>query len=237
MYDILCNSIDKSSFFIFILFYLGIANGCAEDALSLAETVASFGAIDLEEERYANALARVSKSSMKVRYSFSLLKLMQSIILGVGAGTLILVTWKTSTADFLTGKLKNILQNIRNEHSLYCEEHSSGMVWLGWGWVRRRFLDFCYYFYTDSILHPSSFLLLPHLSLYSPLHLYFLYYTTLPFLSISIHPLTLIVSLIILIIKFYRVDPWPRISGRPARSRPIPLCSTLFTTRSRGSTL
>lgn len=33
---------------------------------------------------------------------------MQSIILGVGAGTLILVTWKTSTADFLTGILKNI---------------------------------------------------------------------------------------------------------------------------------
>lgn len=78
----------------------------------MAETVASFGAIDLEEERYANALARVSKSSMKVRYSFSLLKLMQSIILGVGAGTLILVTWKTSTADFLTGILKIILQNI-----------------------------------------------------------------------------------------------------------------------------
>ena len=94
-------------FYIYFL-YKGIANGCAEDALSLAETVASFGAIDLEEERYANALARVSKSSMKVRYSFSLLKLMQSIILGVGAGTLILVTWKTSTADFLTGILKNI---------------------------------------------------------------------------------------------------------------------------------
>lgn len=57
----------------------------------------------LEEERYANALARVSRSSMKVRYSFSMLKLMQSVILGVGAGALIFVTWKTSTADILTG--------------------------------------------------------------------------------------------------------------------------------------
>ena len=82
---------------------LGVANGCAEDALSLAETVASFGAIGLEEERYANALARVSKSSMKVRYSFSLLKLMQSIILGTGAGMLIFVTWKTSTTELLAG--------------------------------------------------------------------------------------------------------------------------------------
>jgi ABC-type transport system involved in Fe-S cluster assembly fused permease/ATPase subunit len=71
--------------------------------LSLAETVASFGAIALEEERYASALARVSKSSMKVRYSFSLLKLMQSIILGTGAGMLIFVTWKTSTTELLAG--------------------------------------------------------------------------------------------------------------------------------------
>jgi len=63
----------------------GIANGCAEDALSLAETVASFGAMNLEEERYAQALARVSRSNMKVRYSFSLLKLIQSMILGFGA--------------------------------------------------------------------------------------------------------------------------------------------------------
>jgi hypothetical protein len=92
-----------------ILFYdnlllLGVANGCAEDALSLAETVASFGAIELEEDRYASALARVSKSSMKVRYSFSLLKLMQSIILGTGAGILIFVTWKTSTTELLAGR-------------------------------------------------------------------------------------------------------------------------------------
>ena len=99
--------------------FIGIANGCAEDALSLAETVASFGAIDLEEERYANALARVSKSSMKVRYSFSLLKLMQSIILGVGAGTLIMVTWRTSTADFLAGMVW---------YGMY------GMVWYGMVW-------------------------------------------------------------------------------------------------------
>lgn len=71
--------------------------------MGLAETVASFGAVGLEEERYASALARVSRSSMKVRYSFSLLKLMQSIILGVGAGALIFVTWRTSTSDILTG--------------------------------------------------------------------------------------------------------------------------------------
>ena len=82
----------------------GIANGCAEDALSLAETVASFGAIQLEEARYATALARVSRSSMRVRYSFSLLKLMQSMILGVGAGVLIFVTWRTSTLGLLSGE-------------------------------------------------------------------------------------------------------------------------------------
>lgn len=41
---------------------------------------------------------------MKVRYSFSLLKLMQSIILGTGAGMLIFVTWKTSTAELLAGR-------------------------------------------------------------------------------------------------------------------------------------
>ena len=83
--------------------FLGIANGCAEDALSLAETVASFGAIKLEEDRYASALGRVSRSSMKVRYSFSLLKLMQSIILGLGRGALILVTWRSATDPLTLG--------------------------------------------------------------------------------------------------------------------------------------
>lgn len=81
----------------------GIANGCAEDALSLAETVASFGAMKLEEDRYAQALARVSRSNMKVRYSFSLLKLIQSMILGFGAAALIFVTWKSSSDMALTG--------------------------------------------------------------------------------------------------------------------------------------
>ena len=75
----------------------GIANGCAEDALSLAETVASFGATKLEENRYADALARVSRANMKVRYTFSFLKLSQTIVNGLGAALLIYVTWKTAT--------------------------------------------------------------------------------------------------------------------------------------------
>ena len=75
----------------------GIANGCAEDALSLAETVASFGAMKLEETRYADALARVSRANMKVRYTFSFLKLSQTIVNGLGAALLIYVTWKTAT--------------------------------------------------------------------------------------------------------------------------------------------
>jgi len=75
----------------------GVANGCAEDALSLAETVASFGAMRLEEDRYADALAGVSRSGMRVRYSYSFLKLVQSIVLATGAATLIYVTWKTAT--------------------------------------------------------------------------------------------------------------------------------------------
>ena len=75
----------------------GVANGCAEDALSLAETVASFGAMRLEERRYADALAGVSRSGMRVRYSYSFLKLAQSIVLAAGAAALIFVTWKTAT--------------------------------------------------------------------------------------------------------------------------------------------
>ena len=67
----------------------GIANGYAEDALSLAETVASFGATSLEERRYAGALNNIGKSAIDVRFSFSKLKLCQSFILSSGSAAVI----------------------------------------------------------------------------------------------------------------------------------------------------
>ena len=51
----------------------------------------------LEENRYADALARVSRANMKVRYTFSFLKLSQTIVNGFGAALLVYVTWKTAT--------------------------------------------------------------------------------------------------------------------------------------------
>ena len=71
----------------------GAANGFAEDALSLAETVAAFGATDLEVRRYAAALTRVSAAAIRVRHSFSLLKATQAAILGLGACAIAHVTW------------------------------------------------------------------------------------------------------------------------------------------------
>ena len=70
-----------------------VANGYAEDALSLAETVAAFGATAEEEARYARALRAVSASGIEVRRSFAYLKLIQSTILGLGSTAVALTTW------------------------------------------------------------------------------------------------------------------------------------------------
>lgn len=77
----------------------GAANGFAEDALSLAETVAAFGATELEVRRYAAALTLVSAAAIRVRHSFSLLKATQAAILGFGACAIAHVTWTQALAS------------------------------------------------------------------------------------------------------------------------------------------
>lgn len=76
----------------------GIANGVAEDALTLADTVAAFGATDIEVARYARSLAGVSRAAVTVRFSFSALKMMQAVLLGLGASAIAFVTWRQSTS-------------------------------------------------------------------------------------------------------------------------------------------
>lgn len=76
----------------------GIANGVAEDALTLADTVAAFGATDIEVARYARSLAGVSRAAVTVRFSFSALKMMQAGLLGLGASAIAFVTWRQSTS-------------------------------------------------------------------------------------------------------------------------------------------
>jgi len=80
----------------------GTANGYAEDALSLAETVAAFGATEQEISRYASALAGVSRAAITVRFSFSALKMMQASLLGIGACCIAFVTWKEATNQLLS---------------------------------------------------------------------------------------------------------------------------------------
>jgi ABC-type transport system involved in Fe-S cluster assembly fused permease/ATPase subunit len=72
------------------------ANGFAEDALSLAETVAAFGAIPEEEARYSRALKDISKASIRVRTSFAFLKFLQSSILGIGSVAIFVATWHSN---------------------------------------------------------------------------------------------------------------------------------------------
>jgi ABC-type multidrug transport system fused ATPase/permease subunit len=56
---------------------------------------------------------------MKVRYSFSFLKLTQSIVLGVGAAALILVTWKTATHPTNMGMAaKGVLSTMDSRYSV-----------------------------------------------------------------------------------------------------------------------
>jgi len=76
----------------------GAANGLAEDALSLAETVAAFGGTAMEVDRYSRALSRVSRAAITVRFTFSALKMLQALILAVGASAVALVTWRQATS-------------------------------------------------------------------------------------------------------------------------------------------
>jgi ABC-type multidrug transport system fused ATPase/permease subunit len=71
----------------------GTVNGFAEDSLALAETVASFGTMEIEEKRYADGLKNASKVEVEVRQSFSTLKLMQVLILGLGTTILMYCAW------------------------------------------------------------------------------------------------------------------------------------------------
>ena len=71
----------------------GVANGFAEDSLSLAETVAAFGTMAIEEKRYADGLKNVSTCEIAVRQSFSLLKLIQVLILGMGTTAIMFCAW------------------------------------------------------------------------------------------------------------------------------------------------
>jgi len=79
------------------------ANGFAEDALLLAETVAAFGAMQIEESRYADALRSVSHTSLYMRRSFSFLKVMQAIVMGLGSGALIFAAWWSHHPDCWAG--------------------------------------------------------------------------------------------------------------------------------------
>lgn len=67
----------------------------------MAETVASFGSIPTEEQRYARALRGVSSSAIKVRRSFSVLKLIQALILGLGSSAIVFSAWMTSSSSRL----------------------------------------------------------------------------------------------------------------------------------------
>jgi ABC-type multidrug transport system fused ATPase/permease subunit len=64
----------------------------------MAETVASFGSIPTEERRYARALRGVSNSAIKVRRSFSVLKLIQALILGLGSSAIVFSAWMSSSS-------------------------------------------------------------------------------------------------------------------------------------------
>jgi len=79
------------------------ANGFAEDALLLAETVAAFGAMHIEESRYADALRSVSHTSLYMRRSFSFLKVMQAVVMGLGSGALIFAAWWSHHPDCWVG--------------------------------------------------------------------------------------------------------------------------------------
>lgn len=67
----------------------------------MAETVASFGSIPTEEQRYARALRGVSSSAIKVRRSFSVLKLIQALILGLGSSAIVFSAWMTASSSRL----------------------------------------------------------------------------------------------------------------------------------------
>ena len=67
----------------------GLANGYVEDALNLAETVAAYGAAVIEEDRYNLALENVGNAAMKVRFSYSVLKIIQALILTLGSTAII----------------------------------------------------------------------------------------------------------------------------------------------------
>ena len=77
----------------------GAANECCEDAHLLAETVSAFGSYNAETNKYAAALRRITRLTIDVRTSFSLLKFNQTLILGLFSMVLVLVTWHTASAD------------------------------------------------------------------------------------------------------------------------------------------
>lgn len=96
-----------------------VANGYAEDALSLAEVVASFGAMNIERQRYATALRNVSKASVKVRRSFSALKLIQAAIMGAGSAALMLAAWKSHQST--VGSSKSIAGTLVLTQALFAQ--------------------------------------------------------------------------------------------------------------------
>ncbi len=77
----------------------GAANECCEDAHLLAETVSAFGSYNAETNKYAAALRRITRLTIDVRTSFSMLKFNQTLILGLFSTILVLVTWHTASAD------------------------------------------------------------------------------------------------------------------------------------------
>ena len=99
----------------------GIANGCAEDALSLAETVAAFGATSIEHQRYANALHKNSMTCIAVRTSYSLLKIMQVSILGVGSALIAYTGWRSAIRDSSNNLFNNIPGKLVLIQGLYAQ--------------------------------------------------------------------------------------------------------------------
>lgn len=96
------------------------ANSCAEDALSLAETVISFGNCPLEQQRYDNALREVTRTSLKVRSTFSLLKLMQGCLLGAGFSAVTYAAITSATTSAKAGSVAGRLVLVQALFSQLC---------------------------------------------------------------------------------------------------------------------
>lgn len=95
-----------------------VANGYAEDALSLADTVAAFGAYSIEEKRYSHALHDMSLRVTEAQRTSSFLKLIQCIILGIGYIALLFAAWWSQSVG---GEAGNMAGTLVLSHALFAQ--------------------------------------------------------------------------------------------------------------------